>query len=387
MKQLFISIILTFFINATGCFANTINIELFNKFNIKTMMISPIEGKYELTTSKGNTYKIKKSSIIYFTLIADSISIWSMNKQLGVFKWVSFSGIAHTNAFKIEPAYPSLPPRYYEGNLTVNAGNKSFKITNNISMDSYLAGVVEAESGPNAPYEYYKSQAIISRTYLLELIIRQGINNYKIGDDVNHQVYKGMSLKNPLIKQAVNHTSNLVIIDTTGKLITAAFHSNSGGQTANSEDVWLSETPYLKATPDPFSLKQNNTYWQDTILVADWLFYLKRNGVDISNNNAKLDNLYFKQNSRKKYYYYNNDTILLRKIRSDFKLRSTWFSIKPEGNYLVFSGKGYGHGVGLSQEGAMQMARQNYSFLDIINYYYKNVKVINYKTLLNLNNS
>ncbi len=382
MRQVYITVLLTVFFNSTNSFANTINVKLFNKFNIKTMMISPVEGKYELTTSKGRTYKIKKNGIIYFTLIRDSISVWNMNSQLGVFKWVSFSGVAHTNAFKIEPAYPALPPRYYEGNVTVNAGNKGFEIINTISMDSYLAGVVEAESGPNAPYEFYKSQAIISRTYLLELIIRQGIDNYKIGDDVGHQVYKGMSLKNPLIKQAVTHTTNLVIVDTTGKLITAAFHSNSGGQTANSEDVWLSETPYLKATPDPFSLKQNNTLWQDTILVSDWLDYLEQNGIDVTTNSAKLDNLFFEQNSRKKYYFYNNDTILLRKIRHDFKLRSTWFSIKPEGNYLVFSGKGYGHGVGLSQEGAMQMARQNYSFLDIINYYYKNVKVVNYNSLL-----
>ena len=266
-------------------------------------MVSPIEGKYELTTNKGKTYRVKKNNIIYFTLIHDSISVWNLDKHLGVFKWIRFAGLARTNAFKIEPAYPALALRHYEGDMTVNAGNKGFKIVNHILIDSYLAGVVEAESGPNAPYEFYKSQAIISRTYLLELIIRQGPNNYKIGDDVNHQVYKGMSLKNPLIKQAVTHTSDLVIIDTTGQLITAAFHSNSGGQTANSEDVWLSETPYLKATPDPFSLKQRNTLWQDTILVSDWLGYLEQNGIDITSNTAKLDNLFFEQNKRKKYYY------------------------------------------------------------------------------------
>jgi len=174
-----------------------------------------------------------------------------------------------------------------------------------------------------------------------------------------------MSLQNPLIKQAVMHTSGLVIVDTANQLITATFHSNSGGQTLNSEDVWSKETSYLKGTSDPFSLEQRNTLWQDSILVTDWLIYLQANGINTSDDIAKLDNLFFEQPIRKKFYTYNEDTISLRKIRTDFNLRSTWFSIKPEGNYLIFYGKGYGHGVGLSQEGAMQM-----------------VKVINYEQLL-----
>ncbi|HCC28732.1 MAG TPA: stage II sporulation protein D, partial [Marinilabiliales bacterium] len=55
---------------------------------------------------------------------------------------------------------------------------------------------------------------------------------------------------------------------------------------------------------------------------------------------------------------------------------------KPEGNYILIKGRGYGHGVGLSQEGAMQMARQNYSFIDIINFYYKDIKVVDYKQII-----
>jgi len=382
MRIGFFSILFILLTTQTYAQTASIRVELFNSFKIKTLLISPIEGKYEFTTDEGTKYNLKKNNIIYFTLIGDSISVWDLDKHLGIFKWIKFSGIARSNAFRIEPAFPALSPRYYEGDIIINTENNQFKIVNEVSIDSYLAGVVEAESGPKAPYEFYKSQAIISRTYLLELIVRQGKDTYKIGDDVNHQVYKGMSLQNPLIKQAVMHTSGLVIVDTANQLITATFHSNSGGQTLNSEDVWSKETSYLKGTSDPFSLEQRNTLWQDSILVTDWLIYLQANGINTSDDIAKLDNLFFEQPIRKKFYTYNEDTISLRKIRTDFNLRSTWFSIKPEGNYLIFYGKGYGHGVGLSQEGAMQMARQNYSFLDIINYYYKNVKVINYEQLL-----
>jgi stage II sporulation protein D len=369
-------------INTLSASTDIIRVELFNNFIIKTLIISPIEGKYLFVTDKGGDYKLKKNNIVYFTIIRDSISVWDHEQHLGIFKWIEFTGTARVNAFKIESALPSLSPRYYEGDLRITAGNNELEIENRVPIESYLAGVVESESGPNALYEFYKTQAIISRTYLLAHILKQGQEDYKIGDDVNHQVYKSMSLQNPLIKQAVTHTNGLVIVDTLNQLITATFHSNSGGQTLNSEEVWLSETSYLKGTTDPFSLEQRNTYWQDTILVTDWLRYLAENGVDISDDTAKIDNLYFEQDIRKKYYAYKQDTVPLRKIRADFKLRSTWFSIKPEGNYIIITGKGYGHGVGLSQEGAMQMARQNYSFIDIINYYYKNVKVINYHQLL-----
>ncbi len=382
MRKLLLSIIVVFFIQTFCRATGNIRVEIFNDFRIKTVMISPVDGKYEFSTDKGTVYKFKKNNIIYFTLIRDSISVWDLDQHLGMFKWIQFKGLAKTNAFKIEPAYPALTARFYEGDILISVKNENFYFENQVSIDSYLTGVVEAESGPNAPYEYYKSQAIISRTYLLELMLREGIDNYKIGDDVNHQVYKGMSVQNPMIKQAVLHTTGLVIVDTANQLITETFHSNSGGQTANSEDVWLSEKSYLKSIDDPFSLDQKNSTWQDTILVSDWLAYLSKNGFNLSTDSAKLDNLYFDQTSRKKFYTYKDDSILLRQIRNDFKFRSSWFSIKPEGNYLIISGKGYGHGVGLSQEGAMQMARLNYSFLDIINFYYKNVKVVDYNILI-----
>ncbi len=362
--------------------SRNIQVELYNQFILKTLIISPIEGKYQFTADNSQQFKIKKNHVIYFSLVGDSVSVWDTHEHLGVFSQVKLSGSGKNNAFKIEPTFPALDARMYEGSILITAQNNTLKANNEVDIESYLAGVVEAESGPNAPYEFYKSQAIISRTYLLELISRQGNSAYKLVDDVNHQVYKGMSVKNPLIKQAVLHTSGLVIVDTTNQLITATFHSNSGGQTLNSEDVWLSRKSYLKAIEDPFSLGQRNTFWTDTIFVEDWLNYLKDQGFEIHDQESQLDNLYFEQPIRTKFYVFEDDTLPLRKIREDFKLRSTWFSFKPEGNAIIFIGRGYGHGVGLSQEGAMQMARENHSFIDIINFYYKNVKVVHYNQII-----
>ena len=202
-------------------------------------------------------------------------------------------------------------------------------------------------------------------------------------DNVNHQVYLSRCYRNSLIRQAVAHTTDLIIVDSTDTPITAVFHSNSGGQTANSEDVWLSSLPYLKSVIDTFSIRQHNSIWRDTVSVDRWIKYLKNNGIKITDSKSRTDNLVYSPTSRDRCYRYMTDTIPLKKIRADFGFKSAWFSIKPkpDGRILEFTGYGYGHGVGLSQEGAMEMARRNYSFLDIINFYYQGVRVVNVKNI------
>ncbi len=365
-------------VNAT---LKTVKVQLFNQFNLKTVVVTPIEGKYQITTDNGLIIKLKKIQLVYFTAIGDSISLWDQAEHIGVFSTISFRGLTRYNNFKIESVYPNLPSREYEGDLQISARNNHLSIANFVNINDYLSGVVEAEAGPNAPFEFYKVQAIISRTYLMEIVHREGAN-YFVGDDVNFQVYKNRCYRNPAIKQAVIQTSNLIIIDSTNSIILAAFHSNSGGFTANSEDVWLKPASYLKATPDPFSHNQKNSIWRDTITIQTWLKYLNDNGV----TNKELEQMLMIDNpQRVKYLLTVNDSLTMRKIRKDFNLRSAWFSIKPEGSYIIIDGKGYGHGVGLSQEGGMQMARENHSFSDIITYYYKNVKVVNYDSVFNDN--
>ncbi len=372
-------LLLAILLNFSSAFANIVRVHIFNQYNIKTVAITPIEGKYQFSTENGFIYKLKKNHIVYFTAIGDSITVWDADRHLGIFNRIQFRGLTNNNIFSIESAFPALPKRIHEGDLSISAKAHKLDIINFVSEENYLAGVIEAESGPKAHIEFYKTQAIISRTYLYSKIAAEGETNYFLGDDVNYQVYKGMCHLNPDIRTAVTHTNNLVIVDTLSQLITATFHANSGGETVNSEDYWLTETSYLKATPDPFSLNQRSAVWVDSIPINKWLTYLGKNGIDVKTDKGKIENLYFEQPYRKKYYIYNNDSILTRKIRTDFKLRSTWFSIYPSNGYVYFNGRGYGHGVGLSQDGAMQMAKENFSFNEIIHFYYKNIKVVSFE--------
>ena len=372
-RFIFFSIII--FLSLKYSFSQNINVRIFSDFEIKTAVIRLLSGKYELNADEKHVYRIKKNNVIYFTAVGDSVSVWDLDKHIGIYKNIEFRGKARVNSFRIEPVYPALKERSYYDNIKISGHNKHLLIINSVDLESYVSGVVESESGPKANEEYYKSQAIICRTYALDHLDRHDGEGFNLCDGVHCQVYKNMSYQNYIIPEATFFTSGLVLIDTSGQLITAAFHSNSGGETANSEDVWSSETSYLKAKKDSFSLNQRNSEWEKKISYLEWLEYLDTIGINTEVGITE-EEIRFMQNERKKYVTVKNDTIPVKKIRSDLALRSAYFSIIPKGDSILIKGKGYGHGVGLSQEGAMNMANHGYSFRDIIYFYYLGVKII-----------
>jgi stage II sporulation protein D len=185
---------------------------------------------------------------------------------------------------------------------------------------------------------------------------------------------------NPLIPEAAFQTKGLVIIDADSALIIAAFHSNCGGETENVENVWLLKKPYLRSINDPYCQNQRNYSWEQKISFDTWKAYLQKEGFKI-NNNVSSSWYNCLQYSRKVYYKIGNDSLPFRKIRNDFNLKSAFFSVKVDGNNIVLSGKGYGHGVGLCQEGAMQMARLGYNFREIVQFYYQGVNITDYSNI------
>ena len=69
-------------------------------------------------------------------------------------------------------------------------------------------------------------------------------------------------------------------------------------------------------------------------------------------------------------------------MRSDFKLRSTFFSVYKSGDEVILCGRGFGHGVGMCQEGASEMARKGYNYQQVIQFYYKGVNIVPITTLI-----
>ena len=186
--------------------------------------------------------------------------------------------------------------------------------------------------------------------------------------------------KDPTIINAVKSTRNLILVDENMDFITASYFSNSGGQTNNVEDVWNKALPYLRSIHDPYSMGGVNYVWEKSISKSKWLSYLK-NKFQYPVNNVEALNaaLNFKQDIRHKFLVDWVYQIPLTEIRKDWKLRSTYFSIYDHGETISFVGKGFGHGVGLSQEGAMRMIELGYDFLEVLRFYYTDVHLIDMK--------
>ncbi len=339
---------------------------------ISSVIITSSVGEYEIINDNQKISDLNPLSILNISVLNKKILLRNMADTIGIYDSLFINSLDSVNVLELKAINKTKFNRYYDDNLIITVKDGSLFFINNVDINKYVAGVVKSEGGYNKHIEYYKVQAIICRTYALREKEKHIDEKFQLCDMVHCQVYAGKS-RDSLINKAVDETRNLVLVDKNNNLISAVFHSNSGGQTLNSEDVWQESRPYLKAVVDTFSYNQKNSKWEKTIPFKSWNNYIyKKYRCSINDTCFK-----FIQENRINYIYIDSTKISLKDVRKDWDLKSTFFSIKQiNSDTLLFEGKGYGHGVGLAQEGAMNMANYGYDYKTIINFYYNNVSII-----------
>ncbi len=365
-------IFLLLFLNIS-CLAERITISLYNDYNLQSVIILPESSPFGVTLDNYINMIIKPGDTLYLSLNGDSLDVVKLNGFHRTCREFRMTGINDDATFKVNPVIPALEEREYDGDIIVSFDFNRLLLVNNVQVEQYLAGVVLSEGGPGGLPEYFKTQAILCRTYLFKHKNKHIEEGFNLCDGVHCQVYKTRGSQIEKINKAINETAGLVIVDRNSDLITAAFHSNCGGQTSNSNDVWLKSFPYFQSIKDPYCHNGYNSTWTRTISVKEWLNYLKENGY--KGNDVNSVSFEFKQPVRKTHYFVDDFILPLKKIRNDWNLKSSFFNVNYEDNQIVLKGKGYGHGVGLCQEGAMEMARQGKNFRQIISFYYRDVKI------------
>lgn len=363
---------------------NTVNIGIYRDQKPISVIITPSEGSYEIWADDSVIYQLEKKDAIQLIAEDNSVYVKTLNKQLGKFSKVKVLRSQGAGSFKIKSIIPDSEERIYYGNLTAFLSGKKMKIINHVNIEYYIAGVVESEAGAKQGLEYYKVQSIICRTYALNNLRRHSEEGFHLCDGTHCQVYYSKNRINPEITQAVEETRGLVIVDSDINIITAAFHSNCGGQTINAEDVWKYSQPYLKSVCDTFCTAQPHAYWEKKIPLSFWINYLeKKHNYPVNDSVYLACALNYIPPPDRNPHILNTDIPLpLKEMRKDLDLRSTFFSITPfENDSVLITGNGYGHGVGLCQEGAMKMAEFGYSFDKILRYYYTNIHLIDLSLL------
>ncbi|MFL5752874.1 MAG: SpoIID/LytB domain-containing protein [Bacteroidia bacterium] len=358
-----------------------VNVRIHSQHKITSFLFAPQKGNYHVIADGKPIYTLDIAGIIKVTLVDDSIDIRTFESSIGRCKSLKLISDDNHCGFKFRTLNPERKARYFDDNLSITIEDTYFKIINNTELDNYIGGVCEAESGVSSLIEFYKVQVILARTYALAHLYKHGAEGFNLCDQVHCQVFYGKTF-NQNILQAVTETRGKVVVDQDLQLITAVFHSNSGGHTVNSEDVWGSKTSYLRSVNDSFSLKMPNARWERKMPAEDWLTYLKlRHKYPVEDSLAKNYALNFKQDYRKVNLEYGGVKVPLKNVRTDLQLKSTYFSIETKGDSILMRGRGFGHGIGMCQEGAMRMTKLGYTHQQVLNFYYQNIHLIDLKEM------
>ena len=269
----------------------------------------------------------------------------------------------------------------YTGSIGISRSGGALLLVNNAPIEEYVAGVVQSEAGDHKGLEYYKLQAVSCRTYAITNVRKHLPDGFSVCDGTHCQVYKGVC-KLDTVSQAVHATAAMVVVDADIRLIHATFHSNCGGETTNAEDVWSRPEAYLVSAMDTFCLHSPHATWHKTMSRSKWLDYLHKtyrlNTADTTSVRAVTS---FSPACRSMYLDGAAPLIPLEQVRMDMKFNSAYFTIWPNGEDVVFDGRGFGHGVGLCQEGAMRMARSGIAFTEILHHYFAEVHLVDLHTL------
>ena len=322
----------------------------------------------------------------------------------------------------------------YRGELILRRlQNSDITVINELPFEQYLYSVVGSESIASWPAETLKAQAVASRSYAHGMLNNHSSLGFNLCASKHCQAYQGFGREHRNTISAVDATKGQMIYHN-GKVISALYHSSSGGHTENSENVFANALPYLRGVEDKFSLGSPHDNWANKITSEDIKKRLTASKVDIGDVldvamvlkspfgrmlradiiGTKGTKTYVKQE--------------LRTLLTDSILRSTWFDIETDadvnilsnsskksslqrisGKYVAsakgvsmvggtsngvfvqgvgsvrqynltpstftFRGKGWGHSVGMSQYGTRGMAQAGYNYIQILEYYYTGAKV------------
>ena len=272
----------------------------------------------------------------------------------------------------------SLDGRRYRGALELRHKGSGLTAVNIVPVNGYLRSVVPEEMPVDWPAEAIKAQSVAARSFALASRGRHASEGYDLCTTTHCQLYTGTAAEKSASNAAIKATRGEVLTYG-GKPIEALFHTDSGGMTENSEDVWGSHVPYLRAAKDT---PAKTMPWTKTISRADLERKLAAKGHDIGKvRSIALSPLAIGRSAKDRTASGRVKTMTVKGTkgtatlsgttwRSLLGLKSTLFDAKLAKDMVTFTGYGSGHGLGISQWGAERMAARGASYAEILHHYY-----------------
>jgi stage II sporulation protein D len=289
----------------------------------------------------------------------------------------------------------------YRGELVISATDSGLLVVNRLPMDDYLRGVVPLEIGGNrtaAEFAAVQAQAVAARTYAYKHV--NDARAFDMYATVQDQVYGGVDAEKPQTDSAIRTTADVVVLYN-GQPITTPYHSTCGGSTAGVSEVWYEQPdqPYLRPVSDRvpgtehfycdssprFSWTQSfdgpglravmekylSAYTKAPKAVVGRITDIREQGRTPSGRLAAVS----VQTDSGSYTLRGNDIRFVLRDPKGVILNSTYFSFTTESSggevsRLNINGRGYGHGIGMCQWGAIGRARAGQNYRTILETYY-----------------
>jgi len=293
-----------------------------------------------------------------------------------------------SGAFVVQRAAP-LKSFEYSGDFVVLPDQTQIDLINVLDAETYLKGVVPSEVENTWPVETLKAQAVAARTFAWWSVLdsRQSDSNFDLDDTVLYQAYLGNYQRIAATDAAVDQTNN-ILMKYNGQIIKAYFYADSGGYTEDASSVFGIDLPYCQAKPEQYDVlaAASLSDWQmqftvaelSTLLAAANLIPATVSVIQINfgagdlDRSGRVSTLHLLGSDNKKY------EVSGPEFRYATKIRSTLFQISTTSSGFVFNGKGFGHGVGMAQVGALEYASQlQWTFDQILKFYYTGVTLTN----------
>ena len=273
-------------------------------------------------------------------------------------------------------------------NETASFNNEKIEVTikdvakdkeTTLDLEEYIIGVVAGEMPASFEVDALKAQAIAARSYALSKI-NSTTTSYDLVTDITNQVYltkEQMQEKwgsdyeyyYERIKDAVDETNNLVM-EYGGNVISAYYFAMSNGYTEDASLVFGEDRDYLESVDSTWDKNVKNFLVTTTFSKEEFCEKL-----DIDCSNITIENIVRSSTNRVNFITINDEEFKGTEIRSLLNLRSTDFDINITDEVTITT-KGYGHGVGMSQYGANEMAKEGYTYEEILKYYYKDIDIV-----------
>jgi stage II sporulation protein D len=289
---------------------------------------------------------------------------------------VEIDGV-RAGGFRLRSEHPiRLNGREYPAPLEISRAGEGLAVVNEVPLEEYLVGVLRAESNEKWPLEALRAQAVVARTYAAYHRLLNGAKPYHIVASTAHQQYAGRVAAASPGWGAVRETAGQVLL-WEGDVFPAFYHTESGGYTEDPRTVFAARNmPALKAVRCEFSTGSPHFYWALDVRLTDLAEILRRHAAVVGSVTA-IDVTERTPSLRAAVVTVHGTRGSVRLRGNDFRrmigydtFKSTLFAVAVDAQWARFSGRGYGHGVGMCQWGAKGMAEQGHTARQILEFYY-----------------